>query len=214
VKQALFLSARLAALRGESRLCADALALNGLSDRNLRLLLNNLGAAIRTYVEVGTYTGSSLVAASQGNPVLTAVGIDNFSERFDAFYAVADVRKTLQRNLRRFAPHARVIEADFRQLDPHRIPEGIDCLFYDGAHDYQSQQAGVAHFATRFADQCILLIDDWNGEDVRNGTYRGLDDVARHTGHQVEFSAALCDTWNNVGVFVLRRSGLPERLFE
>src|SRR5262245_54005759 len=174
MKQAVFLSARLSALRGESRLCDGALALHGLSDRKMRLLLNNIGAAVRTYVEIGTYLGSSLVAASCGNENLTAVGIDNFSERFDGPAPDVDIRRTLHDNLRRFAPHAHVIDADFKQLDPYMVPDAIDCLFYDGAHDHDSQYAGVVRFGTRLADECILLVDDWNGEQVRNGTYLGL----------------------------------------
>jgi hypothetical protein len=206
MKQELFLSARLAALRGETRLSEDALALPGLSDRSMRLLLNNLGAGIRTYVEVGTYMGSTLIAAAYGNESLTAIGIDNFSERFATPEPDTDIRHTLHGTVSRLAPHARVIEADFKGLDPHTVPAEIDCFLYDGAHDYTSQHAGVVHFANRFADECILLIDDWNGEDVRNGTYQGLAELERRTAHHVEFSAALCDTWNNVGVFVLRRS--------
>jgi hypothetical protein len=197
--------ARLAALRGDSRLSSDVLALEGLSDRNMRLLLNNLGELVATYVEIGTYVGSTLVAVAYGNPALVAVGIDNFSERFSTLAPEVDIRTTLTANVARYAPHVRVIEADFKKVDPACLPPAIECLFYDAAHDFDSQYEGIVRFAGNYADECVLIVDDWNGEQVRDATYAGLADVARRTGHHVSFSAALCDTWNNVGVFVLSR---------
>jgi hypothetical protein len=79
----------------------------------------------------------------------------------------------------------------------------IDCFFYDGSHDRDSQREAIMRFAPRFGAECLLLVDDWNGEDTRQGTYEGL--YAIRDCLRVVCSSALCDTWNNVGAFVLRR---------
>jgi hypothetical protein len=197
-----YLEARLAAVRGASRLDPEVLAIEGMSDVRMRRLLNNLGSRVRTYLEVGCYHGSTLVAAAYRNPRLWALGVDNFSESFQPWNGCGEPREQLARHLERFAPHARFVESDFRAIDPESLPV-LDCFFSDGAHDRQSQADAVAHFAPRFGREGLLLVDDWNGEDTRLGTYDGLDAVGDL--FQVVCSAALCDTWNNVGVFVLRR---------
>src|SRR5262245_8642924 len=199
-----FLECRLAAVRGASLLSPEVLAIEGLSDAKMRRLLNNLGGRLRTYLEVGCYHGSTLVAAAHRNPRLWALGVDNFSESFPGYNGRGGPREQLADNLSRFAPHARFVEVDFRDLDPESLP-ALDCFFYDGAHDRASQRDAVTHFAPRLGPGALLLVDDWNGEDVRHGTYDGLHEISDR--FRVVCSAALCDTWNNVGVFVLRRKG-------
>jgi hypothetical protein len=197
-----YLESRLSAIRGQTKLTPEVLSIEGMSDVAMRSLLNNIGTRVSKYVEVGTYHGSTLIAAAFGNPHLTAIGIDNFSEEFPRWDSNGKPQEQLFANLKRFAPHVTFIEANFRDVVPNDLPL-IDCYFYDGAHDFASQVEGIVHFAPRFADECLLLVDDWNGEEVRQGTLHALSLIA--DDFSVVCSAALCDTWNNVGVFVLRR---------
>jgi hypothetical protein len=199
-----FLESRLGALRGWSRLTAEVLAIEGMSDAKMRHLLNNIGGRVRTYLEVGCYHGSTLIAAAYGNPNLRALGIDNFSISFPEWNQRGSPREQLPANLRRFAPHTQFLEADFREVVLDRFGE-IDCFFYDGLHDRESQRTALTHFASWFGAECLVLVDDWNHEPARLGTYDGLHEIRDRL--QVVCSAALCDTWNNVGVFVLRRIG-------
>jgi hypothetical protein len=197
-----FLESRLATLRGVSRLTDEVLGIEGMSDPRMRHLLNNLGARVRTYLEVGCYHGSTLIAATYRNPHLAALGIDNFSEDFPTLNRLGGPREQLPENIRRYAPHAQFFEADFRSVALDGSPD-IDCFFYDGAHDRESTRDGILHFAPWFADESLLLVDDWNWEAPRQGTYDALHDARESL--QVVCSSALCDTWNNVGAFVLRR---------
>jgi len=202
--EAVYLKSRLRAIQSESKLTPEVLDIEGMSDANMRHLLNNLGGQVATYVEVGSYHGSTLIAAAFGNEKLTAIGIDNFSEQFADWNTRGEPHVQLFKNLEKFAPHARFIGADFRDVDTQALP-WIDCYFYDGAHDADSQSDGIVHFAPRFADECLLLVDDWNGEPVREGTFDGLSRI--DDAFNVVCSSALCDTWNNVAVFVLQRIG-------
>jgi len=197
-----FLAARLAALRGESRLTEEVLAIEGMSDARMRHLLNNIGGRVRNYVEIGCYHGSTLIAAAYGNPRLFALGIDNFSEDFPAWNTRGGPREQLGDNLRKYAPHAHFVEGDFRTIPVDQLPP-IDCFFYDGAHHTQLHYEAIVRFSPRFGDECLLLVDDWNSDDAKDGTYAALHDL--QADWRVVCSAALCDTWNNVGVFVLRR---------
>jgi hypothetical protein len=62
----------------KSKLTEREREIHGLSSTRLRCLINNLCAAEKcNYLEVGTYKGSTLIAAARGNDV-KVVGVDNF----------------------------------------------------------------------------------------------------------------------------------------
>ena len=204
-----FLESRLAAVRGASRLSPEVLAIEGMSDAQMRRLLNNIGGRVRTYLEVGCYHGSTLIAAAYRNPRLWALGVDNFSQMHDELNSRGGPREQITDHIRRLAPHVRFVESDFRDVNPEALPL-LDCFLYDGEHDRRSQAEAVVRFAPRFGPECLLLVDDWNFDDAREGTYDGLREIGDR--FRVSFIAELCDTWNNVGVFVLqRREGASER---
>jgi hypothetical protein len=197
-----FLESRINALKGRSLLTDEVLAIEGMSDARMRHLLNNIGQRVKTYLEVGCYHGSTLASAAFQNQHLTAIGIDDFSEQFERWNVGGTPRQQLSGNLQRFVPHATFVEADFRQVDVGELPK-LDCYLYDGAHHVDVQCQGIVHFAPAFADNCLLLVDDWKGEPVREGTIRGLEKI--NQSWQVVTSTSLWDTWNGLGAFILKR---------
>src|SRR5262249_22594802 len=96
----IFLEARLAAIRGASRLEPEGLAIEGMSDARMRRLLNTLGSRVRTYLEVGCYHGSTLIAAAYRNPRLWALGVDNFTEPHPELDAHGPPRAQLTAHIR------------------------------------------------------------------------------------------------------------------
>ena len=61
-----------------SKLSEREREIHGLSSTRLRCLINNLCAAEKcSYLEIGAYTGSTLIAAARGNTV-NVVGVDSF----------------------------------------------------------------------------------------------------------------------------------------
>jgi hypothetical protein len=194
------------AATGRSRLEAEALALEGLSSPAVRHLLNNLCApADVNYLEVGTYKGSTLVAASFGNPGrFTAV--DDFSEfghmgPRDAFEAVRA----------QFAARCRFT---FHQADcwsaalRRRLPRGVNVYFYDGAHRYEDQYRAFTHFDPVFADTFIAVVDDWNTATVREATRKAFADLGYRVLHERELFTKrwLRDLWwNGLLVAVVRK---------
>ena len=197
-----FLESRLNAMEGKSLLTDEVLAIEGMSDARMRHLLNNIGQRVKTYLEVGCYHGSTLVSAAFQNEHLTAIGIDNFSEQFERWNVGGTPRQQLGVNLQKFVPHAIFMEADFSDVDVSDLPK-LDCYLYDGVHHSDMQCRGIVHFAPAFADNCLVLVDDWKGEPVREGTLRGLEQISKTW--QVSSSFALWDTWNGLGAFILKR---------
>jgi hypothetical protein len=195
------------AAAGQSRLGPEALALEGLSSPAVRHLLNNLcaGADVR-YLEVGTYKGSTLVAASFDNPGrFTAV--DDFSE-----FGHMGPRETFEAVRAEFARRCRFT---FHQADcwstalRRRLPRDVNVYFFDGPHRYEDQYRAFTHFDPVFADTFIAVVDDWNTGTVREATRQAFADLGYRTLHERELFTKrwLRDLWwNGLLVAVVRKA--------
>src|SRR5271156_5203500 len=66
---------------GKTAIDPNLLEIEGMSGRKYRIFINNLVKNVRNprYLEIGTWAGSTLCSAINGNDV-TAVAIDNWSE--------------------------------------------------------------------------------------------------------------------------------------
>jgi len=201
------------AAAGESGLGADALALEGLSSPAVRHLLNNLCApADVNYLEVGTYKGSTLVAASYGNPGrFTAV--DDFSE-----FGHMGPRETFDVVRKEFEPHCRFtfLEADcWSSALRRRVPSGINVYFYDGPHRFDDQYRAFTHFDPVFADTFIAVVDDWNTATVREATRKAFADLGYRTLHERELFTKrwMRDRWwNGLLVAVVKKPRAPKEV--
>jgi protein O-GlcNAc transferase len=139
----------------------------GLATENT-LALINLAASLRepgeSYVEVGTYRGTSLVAAMLGNEG-DFVGVDNFT--------LGDGnREQLDRNLAGFGLEPAVLEGDAFELVPagalgHRR---IGVWYYDAAHDYDHQLEGLRMVEPYLAPRALLIVDDSEWDEPGRAT--------------------------------------------
>lgn len=138
--------------------------LTGLSSPKIWHLLNNLCSDVETYFEVGTYLGSSLMAATYGNNV-RATAVDNFC-----------MKPTLRNHFYQNVKHLKnlhFIEKDCFKIDPVTLPK-IDVYFFDGRHEYEDQYKALTHFLPAMKKEFIFIVDDWNNEPVRRGTYDAI----------------------------------------
>lgn len=158
--------------QGKPELTPEIVSINGFSAPRVRRLLNALcsqpGA---NYLEIGVHIGSTFIPALYGN-MAHSTAIDNWS-------LMGNVRAGLDANLKRFLPKRKInlIEADCFNVNLAAIPAGINVYFYDGDHKEASQYKAVRRYAPVLADRFVLLIDDWNWEEPRNGTRRALADL-------------------------------------
>ncbi len=95
-----------------SQLPPEVFRVDGLSSPRVRCLLNNLCrqfvSPLGAYVEVGVYNGSTLISAAWGNTG-RYIGVEDWS--------TTQAKDVLAKNLAHFAPHAQLIEGDFRQVE-------------------------------------------------------------------------------------------------
>ena len=168
------------AVNQQSDLSHGALHMMGLSGRMTRHLYNNLvrlpgSQEVVTYLEVGSWAGSTLVAALQGNESrVQAIAIDNWSQ-FDG------PKELFMKHVQEFTSPARKfdhIDKDSFQVTFDDLGRRLaDVYLYDGGHEREDHRRGIAHYADFLADASIVIVDDWNWEKVRGGTFEGFEEV-------------------------------------
>lgn len=195
-----------------SKLSQDVLAMEGMSGDKTRHLYNNIcNFPNKTYLEVGTYKGSSFISAMYDNDV-HGMCIDNWSEfgGKDDFFA----------NIKKFATHLpptlHVIDKDCWTVTKDDVPQAIDIFMYDGAHTYDDQKKAITHFAPFFAEYCILIVDDWKCDwvQVRDGTMDGIHESGLKILHKeeiglvntIDFHQGGDTFWNGCGVFLCKKN--------
>lgn len=141
--------------------------LEGLSSPMVWHLLNNLCAQSDTYLEVGCFKGSTLLAALYKNPVY-AVAIDNFSMS-------AATREEFYSNTK--GAKFTFYEQDAFTFDVSKIKKPIKLYFYDGDHSSEAHYKALTHFAPALADEFVYVCDDWDLTRMKTCTFTALKDL-------------------------------------
>jgi methyltransferase family protein len=179
---------------------------DGFSGRKHRLFLNNLIAAMEQprYLEIGIFRGATFCAAVSNNK-LRATGVDNWSEfggSANEFYANLAIFK---------GPDASVniIEQDFRAVNYAALGP-FNLGFYDGPHTARDQYDGARIVIEAMDANSVLLVDDWNWEQVRDGTMSAIYDTGAHIDFAIDVRTSFDNSvpahayggsdWNN-GLF-------------
>jgi len=140
--------------------------MEGMSGQRYRRFINRLIASLprAAYLEVGSWTGSTLCAAVHGNR-LRAFAIDNWSMYGGPLQAFL-------RNLSECdctGADLNFLTADFRQVDYTALGT-FNVYLFDGPHEHADQHDGLVLAAPALAEEFVFLVDDWNWPAVRNGT--------------------------------------------
>ncbi len=146
-------------------------AVPGLAKPNNLALLNVAARCLddgESYVEVGTYRGTSLIAAMLGNDG-DFVAIDNWSLGEGS-------REQLETNLERYGLAGRpaIIEGDaFETLRAGALEDRrVGVYYYDNGHEYEQQLEGMRLVEPYLASPSLLIVDDTDWERVE----RAVDD--------------------------------------
>ena len=178
------------ALAEQGTIDAGVLNMEGMSGRKCRFFLNNLIRLLPDprYLEVGSWQGSTLCSAINGNTV-RATAIDNWSEfggPRDAFFANVSTFKSPTADLR-------VIENDFRSVDYSSIGK-CNVFLFDGPHSLQDQYDGVLLALPALDSQFVLIVDDWNWRQVRTATLGAIVKLDLSLLYGLEIRTTLDDT--------------------
>ena len=197
-----------------SKLSHDILYnLQGMTGHKTRHFYNNLCSLDDArYLEIGTWKGSSAISALYMNMHCKATLIDNWSE-FDGTSdeLIANIKKHIP-----YYPQYVYINDDCFNLKEPLIGS-YNIYMYDGNHDEISQKKAITDFYKYLDDVSIVVIDDWNIDRVRDGTFKGLDEIdgrvlfkeeirLTYDGSHTEMAKAHTDFWNGMAVFVIEKN--------
>jgi predicted O-methyltransferase YrrM len=160
------------------------------------------------YVNVGTWHGFSLLSGMAANPDKRCIGIDNFT------YARAP-RATFEATFNRYrSPAHSFFDGDYRDYFANHHDEPIGLYFYDGNHDYEDQVRGLQIAEPYFADGCVVVVDDTNWQQPRQGTYDFIAQSERE--YEVLLDVGTADRWhptfwNGLIVFQARAPSAPRQ---
>jgi hypothetical protein len=117
------------------------------------------------FVNVGTWQGFSLFCGMAGNPDKVCVGIDNFSQ-----FSTEGLKMEFLEKFNKLKSGCHFFyEEDYREYFSG-LKSKIGFYIYDGDHSRENQCEGLLVAEPFFSDDCIILVDDMNVDDVVNGT--------------------------------------------
>lgn len=162
------------AINGKTMLPSDILTMPGMSGWRYRIFINELIRRMNApaYLEVGSWAGSTLCSAICGNS-LQAMAIDNWSQ-FGGPNNVFFLQLS-----KHVSPKVRisVLNSDFREVNFEALGK-YNVYLFDGPHAYEDQYDGIVLVQPALQDDFVLIVDDWNLEQVRNGTCDALNNAA------------------------------------
>lgn len=196
--------------QGITKLPQQAFDMEGMTGRKTRMFYNLVSEVQEpiNYLEIGVWKGSSTAASLYGNSNVTAFLCDNWSEFMGSYKDFCDAAG--------FAINwekTEILEGDFKLLDFSSLPP-IHVYLYDGPHGLKDHKHAITLLKSSFATFSILLVDDWNWEDVRNGTNLAFEkspELKIHYKKEI-FSPLFTEKpgddegyWNGMGIFVIEK---------
>lgn len=159
----------------------------GMSSENIRFLINELVKKYaKTYLEVGTYQGCSLISAALYNPHVRCIGIDNFSKFNKNKHGkwTCSSSDVIQKNIEKMdLSNVEFIQGDYKtellKLFEKEKELKIDVYLYDGLHDYQSQIDGLNIIKPYLSESCIILVDDLEFSGVKKANIEWFEKKQR-----------------------------------
>lgn len=157
----------------DHKLTDEMLMIPGMSGRKFRYFLNNLIPKVDNprYLEVGCWKGSSVCAAMFKNQ-LRAICVDNWTQfggPRDDF--IKNTNKAINHNIL-----FELMDEDFRKVKWDSLDKS-NVYFYDGPHQEQDQYDGVVLPLPALDENFILMVDDYNLEQVIRGTQNAIKEM-------------------------------------
>jgi glycosyltransferase involved in cell wall biosynthesis len=183
------------ALAGHGKLDRRMLAFRGASGRKYRLFANSLIGSLddARYLEIGSYTGSTLCTTIADNKVKALV-IDNWS------LFGGPVKEFMHNVAKHRGPEAKVsiLESDFREVDYAHIGK-FNVYLFDGPHSERDHYDALNLALPALDDSFVLLIDDWDWTQVRSGTEWAIKDNGLTKDLWIEVRTTMNGTTPEIG---------------
>ncbi len=171
-----------------SKITNDIINMEGMSGTKTRHFYNNLlDTEDARYLEIGTWKGSSVCSAMCGNKA-KVICIDNWSE-------FGGPKSEFLVNFEKFKGEneATFIENDCYKVDVSTLPK-FNIYMYDGNHTHDSHYKALLHYYPCLDELFIFIVDDWNWQDVRDGTINSIQQLNLNVLYEKEIRTTNNDT--------------------
>lgn len=173
------------ALAMNTKISDEIKFMSGMSGKKYRYLINNLISLTSNarYLEIGCWAGSTVCSALYGNQA-KAVCIDNWlkfdtEEKVRKAFNTKDQKKEFEINTKKIITDKidfKFIESDFRKVNYKQLGK-FNVYCYDALHHEKDQYDGIVIAQPALDDIFVLIIDDWNWTEVRQGTLKAINDL-------------------------------------
>lgn len=176
----------------KSKLNNKTFEVPGFTSPKIRHLLNNLGNYPNlNYLEIGVHKGATFVASNFENNLNSSIAVDNWSEFAQDGLSKQEFVKFTNELLNK--DKFTFYEKNCFELTENEIKNKINFYLYDGAHDIESHYKSLQYFYKFLDDEFIFIVDDWNWEDPRKGTFQAIKDLNLKTIYLTELDVG----WHN-----------------
>jgi predicted O-methyltransferase YrrM len=136
--------------------------IGGMATEN-KLALLNLAASFlepgEIYLELGTYLGTSAIAAAMGNPG-DFIAVDNYSQ-------FGGPEQRCRANIARYAPGAVTLATVDAWEFLASLDRSVGVYFYDAGHTFGEQWWAFERIESHLSDEALIIIDDASYWPVR-----------------------------------------------
>lgn len=178
-----------------SKINDDIINIQATSGIKTKHLLNNLlSYPDSSYLEIGTWKGSSVCSALCENSA-TVVCIDNWSEfggPEEEFQTNFNKCKGLNDTL--------FIKNDCYKVNVSELPK-FNIYMYDGNYTHENRHAALLHYYECLNDCFIIIVNDWNCNDVRVSTYNSIKELKLNILYETDRTLHNIILWGN-GIYV------------
>jgi Methyltransferase domain len=197
-----------------SALRGPAINIVGLTSPRVQNLINHLCKDRKTYLEVGSYLGSTMAPALIGNTLEHAYAVDMWKDTPQPMRD--DLPPLPETNKQQFIDNIKAIkgntqvhvfDGDMLTVNLNEI-KPIEVMFYDGPHDPESTARAVRYFSTVLAQESILIFDDANFDGVVAGATAGVSAA----GLDIRYQKIILNTienkdqwWNGLFIVVAKK---------
>jgi hypothetical protein len=163
----------------KSELPGEQYQVPALTSLRIRHLLNSIGKLGTQYLEVGVHKGGTFTASVSNNSNLKEIfAVDSFESDKENENDKAQPQFVYWANkLKSPESNFTLIVSDSFQVDLSLLPKGIDIYLYDGDHSEEYQRKALTYFKDNLADEFIFLCDDFDWDEVQQGTRKGIEDA-------------------------------------
>ena len=168
--------------KGKSKLIDELYNICGMTGKTTKRFYNNLLELEGSrYLEIGCYKGSSTCSALYKNKA-NLVCIDSWhdfllNELHNKISSTTPINEFLS-NIQKYKGENNITfyNEDCFKIDTGKLGK-FNMYLYDGDHSYQSQYNALKYFIHTMDDIFIYVVDDWNDEPVRSGTFDAIRDL-------------------------------------